>query len=237
MLLFGRMGGMVLSAVAASLADITEVASSADLAEVGCSADLAGYITVGVMSSAVAEAASLANIAEVASSADLSEVASSADFADVASSADIAGDVTIGVTSLADPAGVVTAGVAFQEECEVPSGSVCDYDDYFYDGHYNDKPDYFDYDDPGDFDSYPSLVCMALLGWIIISCIMICIGRMTVGVYCVSRGDVGVVPNWSGDEEGDMYEGDVAPPRAGSDEPVDGLGYSVISTFSPCGPC
>ena len=28
---------------------------------------------------------------------------------------------------------------------------------------------------------------------------------MTVGVYCVSRGDIGVVPYWSGDE-GDVYD-------------------------------
>ena len=27
----------------------------------------------------------------------------------------------------------------------------------FYGGHYDDKPDYFYYDDPGDFDSYPSV--------------------------------------------------------------------------------
>ena len=43
--------------------------------------------------------------------------------------------------------------MAFQEKCDVLSGSVCDYDDYFYDGHYDENPDYFDYDDPGDFDS------------------------------------------------------------------------------------
>ena len=61
------------------------------------------------MSSAVAEASFFANIAEVASSADLAEVAFSADLAEVASSADLAGDVTVGETSLADPAGVVSA--------------------------------------------------------------------------------------------------------------------------------
>ena len=90
--------GVVLSAIAevASSADIAEVASSADLAEVASSPDLAGDVTVGVMSSAIAEVASLADLAEVASSADLAR------------------DVTISVTSLADPARVVTAGVAFQ---------------------------------------------------------------------------------------------------------------------------
>ena len=28
--------------------------------------------------------------------------------------------------------------------------SVCDYDDYFYDGQYDDCPDYYDYDDLDD---------------------------------------------------------------------------------------
>ena len=110
-----------------------------------------------------------------------------------------------------------------------------DYDDYFYDGHYDDTPDYFDYDDSSDVDSYP-IVCMALLGRIIMNCIMICMGRMTVGVYCVSRGDAGVVPYWRENEDGDVYEDDVALPRADSDEPVDGLGHSVISTLCPDGP-
>ena len=213
--------GVVLSAVAevASSADIAEVASSADLAEVASSADLdlTGDVTVGVMSSAVAEAASLADLAEVASSADL------------------AGDFTVGVTSLAGPASVVTGGVAFQEECEIPSGSVRDYDDYFYDASLMT------------INRTIStmmirvilivtLVCMALLGEIIMSCILICMGHNDCGVYCVSRGDVGVVPYWSEDEEGDVYEGDVALHRAGSDKPVDGLGYCVISTFGPGGP-
>ena len=38
-------------------------------------------------------------------------------------------------------------------------------------------------------------------------------------MYCLSRGDAGVVPYWTGDEEGDVYGGDVALPWAGSDEP------------------
>ena len=109
-----------------SSAKISEVASSANIAEVASLADLAGDVTVGVASSAVAG---------------------------VASSADIAGDISISVMSLADPASVVTTGVAFQEKCDVPSGSVCDYDDYFYDGHYDENPNYFDYDYPGDFDT------------------------------------------------------------------------------------
>ena len=33
------------------------------------------------------------------------------------------------------------------------------------------------------------------------------------------------MPYWSGDEEGDVYEGDIALPRTGSDEPVDMLEY------------
>ena len=43
-------------------------------------------------------------------------------------------------------------------------------------------------------------------------------------------------PYWSGDEEWDMSEGDVALPQAGSDEPVNRLVYSVTSTFNPGGP-
>ena len=98
-------------------------------------------------------------------------MASSADLAGdvtvgVASSADLAGDMTVGVTSSADPAGVVTAGVASMEECGdsvvIPSARVCDYDDYLYDGQYDDCPDYYDYDDPDDYGSF--LVFMALLG-------------------------------------------------------------------------
>ena len=106
---------------------------------------------------------------------------------------------------------------------------MCDYDDYVYDGHYDNKLDYFDYDDPVDFDSYP--VCMVLLGRIIMSCIMICMAWMTVGYIVYHGGNVGVVPYWSGDEEGDVCEGDVALSWTGSDEPVDMLGYSVVSTF------
>ena len=89
--------------------------TSSAVAEVASSADLAGDITVGVASSAAAGVASPTDIAEVASSADLAEVASSADLAEVASSADLAGYVTVIVTSLANPASVVTAGMAFQE--------------------------------------------------------------------------------------------------------------------------
>ena len=166
--------------------------------------------------STLAEVVSWADIAEVASSADLAEVASSADLAEVASSADLAGDVTVGVLSLVVLAGFVTAGVAFQE---------CD--GYFYYGHYDNKLDYFDYDDPGDFDSYPSVY--GFVGPDDYELYHDLHGPHDCGVHCVSRGDVGVVPYWSGDEEGDVYEGDVALPRAGSDEPVGGLKYSVIT--------
>ena len=155
--------------------------------------DLAGDISVGVISSAVAEATSLADIAEVASSANLAEVASSADLAEVASPADLAGDVTVGVMSIADPAGVV--------RCEVPCGSVCD---YFLYGHYDNKPDYFDYDDPGDYDSYPNVY-----GFVGPDNYELYHdlhgpghGPHDCGVYCASRGDIGVVPYWSGDEKG-----------------------------------
>ena len=85
----------------------------------------------------------------MASLADFAEVTSSADIAEVASSAELAGCVTINVKSSVDSVNVVTTDVAFQEKCDVASCSVCDYYDYVYDGH--------DYDDPGDFDSYPDV--------------------------------------------------------------------------------
>ena len=79
----------------------------------------------------------------------------------MASSADLAGDVTVDMTSSADPAGVVTAGVAFREKngdnVVIPSDSVYDYDDYFYDGHYDEYPEYFDYDNLVDYDGYPGV--------------------------------------------------------------------------------
>ena len=58
----------------------------------------------------------------------IAEVASFADLAEAASWADLAGDVTVGVTSLADPVGNVTAGMTYQERCDVLSGSVYDND-------------------------------------------------------------------------------------------------------------
>ena len=143
-------------------------------------------------SSAVAGVASSTNIAEVASSTDLAEVASSADLAEVASLADLAGNVTVGVTSLADPASAVTTVAVFQEKCDVPSGLVCDYDDYFYDGHYGDNPDYFDYDDLSDFDSHPDVY-----GFIELDDYELyhdLHGPDHCGVYCVSRYDADVMP-------------------------------------------
>ena len=55
----------------------------------------------------------------------------------VSSLADLAGDVTVGVSSPADLAGGDTIGVAPSAVAEVAcSADVFDYDDYFYDGHY-----------------------------------------------------------------------------------------------------
>ena len=109
--------------------------TSTPLKSAGLIVDLAGDVTVGV--SSLAELAGDFTVG-VSSPADLAGsvnvgVAPSA-VAEVASSADLSGDVTVGVTSLADPVSVATAGVAFREECGdsvmVPSGSVCDYDDF-----------------------------------------------------------------------------------------------------------
>ena len=66
----------------------------------------------------------------------------------------------------------------------------------FYDGHYDDKPDYFDYDDPGDFDSYPNVY--GFVGPDNYELYHDLLGPDECGVYCVSRGDVGEVPYWSG---------------------------------------
>ena len=88
------------------------------------------------------------------------------------------------MTSLADPPSVVTTGVAFQQKCDVPSGSVCDYDDYFCDGHYDENPDYFDYD----FDSYPDVY--SFIEPDDYELYHDLHGPDDCGVYCVSRGDV-----------------------------------------------
>ena len=64
---------------------------------------------------------------------------------------------SVAVTSSADTVSVVTTGVAFQDKCDVPSGSACDYEDNCHEGNYDENPDYFDYDDPGDFDNYPDV--------------------------------------------------------------------------------
>ena len=106
---------------------------------------------------------------------------------------------------------------------------VCDYD-YFYDGHYDNRPDYFDYDDPGDFDSYPDVY--GFIGPDDYELYHDLHGPDDCGVYCVSRGDTGVAPYWTGNEEVDVYGGDVALPWAGSDKPVN----SVVHTSGPDGP-
>ena len=61
---------------------------------------------------------------------------------------------------------------------------------------------------PVDFDSYPSVY--VFVGTDNYELYHDLHGPDDCGVYCVSRGDVAVVPYWSGDEEGDMYEGDLA---------------------------
>ena len=116
------------------------------------------------------------------------------EIAEVASSADLTGDITVSVASLADPVSVVTDGVASNERCwdscVIPSDSLCDYDDYFYDRPYDDCPDYYDYDSfpsgydyvgPDDYELYHDLH-----------------GSDGCGVYCVARGVVDAdVSHWS----------------------------------------
>ena len=107
----------------------------------------------------------------------------------------------VAVTSSADTVSVVTTGVAFQEQCDVPSGSVCDYDDDFYYGHYDENPDYLDYDDPDDFDSYPDVY-----GFIEPDDYELyhdLHGPGGCGEYCISRSEAGVTPYWTGIEKCD----------------------------------
>ena len=124
--------------------------TSTPLKIAGLTVYLAGDVTVGVASSS--DLSGDATVG-VASSADLAGDVS----VGVVSSADLAGVVTAGVTSSTDPDevttgvepsitldGEVTAGVAYMEEY-AESDCVCDYDDYFYDGQYDDRPDYYDY--------------------------------------------------------------------------------------------
>ena len=46
----------------------------------------------------------------------------------------------------------------------------------------------------------------------------------------------GVTPYWTGDEEWDVYEGEVALPRTGSDESVNGVARTS-GLDDPDGPC
>ena len=58
-----------------------------------------------------------------------------------------------GVMFLADPVNVVTYGMTYQEKIYIMSGSVYDYDDYC-----DSCPDYFDHDEPNDFDDVHGFV-------------------------------------------------------------------------------
>ena len=167
-------------------------------------------------------------------------MASSADIAEVASSADFAGYVIVGVTSSADPASVVTAGVAYREECAdgVVVLSDCDYDDYFYDGQYDDCPDYYDYDDPDDYSSFPSVY--GVIGPDDYELYHDLHGSDGCGRYCVSRGAVSAVsadmPHWSENKEHDVLRGDVILPRTGYNELPAVLEDSVVGAISSGGP-
>ena len=82
---------------------------------------------------------------------------------------------------LADPVGVVTDGMTFQERCDTLSGSVYNYDDYC-----DNSPDYFDYYEPGDFDGYPDVY--RFIGPMSMSCVMFFMDRMTVGrIVCLGE--------------------------------------------------
>ena len=81
---------------------------------------------------------------------------------------------------------------------------VCDYDDYFYDGHYGEYPDYFDYDELVDYEGYPSVY--GFVGLDDLELYHDLHGSDGCGINCVSRGAVGAaMPHWSGDEGSDVY--------------------------------
>ena len=192
-------------------------------------------------------------------------------------SADLAENVTIGGASLAEPISVATAGVAFQEECGESvmfrvARFVIMMTILMMDIMTTDRTILIMMMRVTLIDT---LVCMALLGRIIMSCIMICRARMTVGyivylgamsVWCHTGVEMrkgtcmrvmlscpGLVPTSRADmlgynvvstfglggpggpceEEGDVYEGDVALPRTGSDELV----ISVVSAIGQGRPC
>ena len=173
-------------------------------------ANLAGGVTVGVApsaiagvaSSAAAGVASPADIAEVASSADLAEVASSADLAEVASLADLAGCVTVGVTStllvLSSPVWRSRGSVMFRVVWCVIMMTIFMMDimtrtqTIFTPGDFDSYPDVYGFIEPDDYELYHDLH-----------------GADDCRVYCVSRGDAGVTPYWTGVEDCDIYGGDI----------------------------
>ena len=127
---------------------------------------------------------------------------------------------SVDVTFSADTVSVVTIGVALQDKCDVPSGTVCDYDDHCYDGQHDENPDYFDCDDPGDFDNYPDVH-----GFIEPDDYELyhdLHGPDDCGLYSLSRGGAGVMSYLAGVEKGDDYEGKGVVPRTGSVELVNG---------------
>ena len=149
---------------------------------------------------------------------------------EMGSSADLARDVTIGVTSLADPASVVITGVAFREKSDVPSGWVCDCDDYLMNIMTIDRTILTMMIR---VILIVTLMCIALLSWMILSGIMICMGRTS--VLCIIRWcRCGALLNWWW-RSGRVW-GWCTLLWASSDKPVN----SVIYTSGPDGlggPC
>ena len=100
------------------------------------------------------------------------------------------------MTSSADTVSVVTTGVAFQEKCDVPM-CVIMMTIFMMDIMMRTQI-YFDYDDPGDFDSYPDVY-----GFIEPDDYELyhdLHGLDDCGVYCISRGEAGIAPYWTGVE-------------------------------------
>ena len=164
-----------------------------------------------------------------------------------------AGVVTAGVMSSIDPAAVAAAGVALSvtsdgdvtasvasmgecgESYAALSDCVCDYDDYFYDGQYDDHPDNYDYDDPDDYGVYLSInefdepddyeLYHDLHD------------SNGCGEYCVSHGAVNAdVSSSSENMRLEVLRGDVALSRTGLEESSAALETSVVGAVGSGAP-
>ena len=139
--------------------------------------------------------------------------------------------------------------MAFREKCGdsfvIPSDSVCDYDNYFYDKQYDDCPDYYGNDDPDDYDSFPSVY--GFVGPDDYELYHDLHGFDGCGIY-YARGVVDAevshwsenrgpdASHWSDDVRHYLQKGDVILSRTGSDVSPDAFEDSVLGTIGLGGP-